>query len=192
VSDNWTAQSVVCHNESMKSALKKSKWIFQAIKPQTLFFALTISLFLFARPVFAESWNAWFQSQFSLKTIFYAGICEIVGCGLGETPAKADSGSSAPAITYNRNSNQLGGVLGFSTNAMVAMYNNPPTSSQYYLANLGREFGIDTVNAQVSGSGAGMIRPVEQLWQILRNVFLSFLYSYFCGYRIYDHASTKT
>jgi len=152
----------------MKTALKKSKFVFVG---------LIISLFIFVTPAHAAAWNAWFQTQFSIKTVTYSISCEIIGCGLGEKPATADSGTTTPTITYNENPHQLGGILGFGTSTMIALYDNPPTSSTYYLANIGKEFGIDSAYAQsagVSGSGAGLIKPVEQLWQILRNVSYMF------------------
>lgn len=169
----------------MRSALKKPFWIFKHLlskrvkvisRPQNIFVGTLIALFLFATPVYAESWSAWFQSQFSLKTVMYGAICELVGCGLVEQKPKqnADGSWTGPSIALSNNQ-ELGGVLGFGAHTMIAMYNNPPTSSTYYLVNLGKEFGVvSPAYAQVAGSGANMIRPVEQLWQIMRNVSYMF------------------
>lgn len=150
----------MCQNEGMKTALKKVKFAVVG---------LFISLFIFVTPVQAAAWNAWLQAQFSGDTIVYSVICMIVGCGLQSQPS-ADASDPTPKISYNANPGKLGGILGFGTDTMIAMYSSPPTSSTYYLATIGKEFGIESAYAQVEGSGAGMIRPVEQLWQILRNV----------------------
>lgn len=149
----------------MKTALKKAKFVFVG---------LLFSMFIFATPAHAESWTAWLQTQFSLNTLIYSANCQLLGCGL-QTQLVADaSGNVTPKIVYNNKPGELGGLLGFTTNSMIALYENPPTSSTYYLANVGKEFGISPAYAQVSGSGAGLIKPVEQLWQIMRN--LSYLF----------------
>src|SRR3989344_4417049 len=66
-------------------------------------------------------------------------------------------------------------MLGTTT---MALY-TPPTSATLYLANLGESIGLSPKSAlaqNVAGSGAGIIQPVIQLWQVIRNLaYLAFI-----------------
>jgi hypothetical protein len=65
-----------------------------------------------------------------------------------------------------------GGAVGGLTSTMVAFYDNPPTSSTLYLADLGQNLGIipQPAYAQVMGSGEKIINPIFKLWQASRNL----------------------
>lgn len=72
-----------------------------------------------------------------------------------------------------------GGLMGGISNVMVAMYANPPTSSTQYLADLGSELGIVTpayAQSVTDSSGGGVIQPILNIWQIMRNIaYLAFV-----------------
>ncbi|OGE26814.1 hypothetical protein A3C32_00825 [Candidatus Daviesbacteria bacterium RIFCSPHIGHO2_02_FULL_41_14] len=71
-----------------------------------------------------------------------------------------------------------GGALGMLGTTTMALY-TPPTSATLYLANLGESIGLSPKSAlaqNVAGSGAGIIQPVIQLWQVIRNLaYLAFI-----------------
>lgn len=69
-------------------------------------------------------------------------------------------------------------ILGGLNYAMQAMAMTPPTSTHQYVANLGADFGlIPRAQAQVPGSGSGVIGPVYRLWAIMRDVsYLLFIF----------------
>ncbi len=67
--------------------------------------------------------------------------------------------------------NLSGGALGATTSIIAALYMNPPVRTADYLASLGQGFGIvKQANAQVVGSGAGVLSPILSLWQVSRNI----------------------
>lgn len=87
--------------------------------------------------------------------------CMIAGTSLIEGEKCKDEGKQISALSF------LGqGIAAVST---------PPLSSNQALANFSSSLGIiEPVYAQnVTGSGANIIKPVEALWQVLRNLAYS-------------------
>lgn len=83
----------------------------------------------------------------------------------------------APCLTYLQgvpvlsSVNTSGGLLGTTGYLIGALYANPPIRTASYLASLKEGLGIVKVaNAQVSGSGAGVLDPILKLWQVSRNI----------------------
>lgn len=67
--------------------------------------------------------------------------------------------------------NLSGGLLGTTGSLIGALYDNPPARTIDYLASVGQGLGIvKEANAQVVGSGAGVLNPILILWQVSRNV----------------------
>lgn len=160
---------MVCKNQTMPAAYK-----CLAI----LLFALLLFLIpnkVKAADFDASKWNAKTQSNFSLETLEHGAMCEIAGTSpIGDCVGHKANGE----LSYY---NQPGaGAIGGITSLMVAMYATPPTSSAQYIADIGNNLGlIKPAYAQtsVAGSGEGIIRPVRNLWQVMRNVaYLGFIF----------------
>ncbi|MBI2020443.1 hypothetical protein HYS94_03390 [Candidatus Daviesbacteria bacterium] len=67
--------------------------------------------------------------------------------------------------------NLSNGALGTTTSLITALYMNPPVRTVDYLASFGDQFRVvKQVNAQVVGSGEGVLRPILALWQVSRNI----------------------
>lgn len=98
----------------------------------------------------------------------------------GSTVTTQNSGAGCPA--YDANGNLMvynhvpgGGAIGGISSIMVAMYNNPPTSTQEYLADIGSNLGlVDKAYAEgiggVGGSGDSILQPVLNMWKVFRNI----------------------
>ena len=126
----------------------------------------------------AENWNAFNQSGFTMNTLVNSASCMISGLPFGGDGCvqtaftlNQQTQSMVPTtiITYN---GEGGGVMGSGAKFMAMMYNNQPASSIEYTASIFHEgFGIgEPAYAQVSGSGAAVISPVQKLWQVFRNI----------------------
>ena len=76
-------------------------------------------------------------------------------------------GTQEVKLTYN---GEGGGALGASSRFMAAMYNSPPASGVQYMAKEIQNLGPKVAHAQVGGSGAEVIRPVEKVWQVSRDI----------------------
>lgn len=64
-----------------------------------------------------------------------------------------------------------GGLLGSIMNLTTIVMANPPIRTGQYLATLGNSLGFTKeVYAQVGGTGAGVLKPIENLWQVSRNI----------------------
>src|SRR3989344_6926351 len=67
--------------------------------------------------------------------------------------------------------NTSGGLLGAVANLNTIVIANPPIRTGQYLATIGDSLGlVKEANAQVSGSGAGVLQPILKLWQVSRNI----------------------
>ncbi len=158
------------------------------------FFGITIIIvitFILTQPVFAQStptapapaapaappWNAQNQSNFTSETLQHAILCDLVFMSpLGKCVGFEKDPSKKGGVKVGLYESQFGGALGSLTNITVALY-QPPTSTMYYLADVAKGFGIITpAYAQVTGSGASIIKPVEKLWEVMRNfAYLAFI-----------------
>ncbi len=119
----------------------------------------------------AQNYKAPQHTDYTFANIGHSIVCFIADPKEGfPTNQKCLGLDRNGQLTFNNN--HTGGALGFVNNTMLAMYNNPPTSTTYYLADLGSNLGlIKPVYAQnVGGSGEAVIKPVYELWQMMRNV----------------------
>ncbi len=138
---------------------------------------LVFSLFLLTIPVFADeqslskdNYTAPVHSNYTIQNLQHAMLCELAGISpLNNCVGQKTDGKKVYTYLYDRVPG--GGAIGGVTNVMVAMYQNPPTSSIQYLADIGQNFGLaKPAYAQVGGSGAGIIEPIKALWQFSRNL----------------------
>ncbi len=80
----------------------------------------------------------------------------------------ASGGSSKQELLYNGVPG--GGAIGGVTTYLAGLYSSP-TSVTEYMADVGEHFGFaQPAYAQVPGSGAGILKPVLNLWKVVRNL----------------------
>ncbi len=73
-----------------------------------------------------------------------------------------------PVLSSVKTSN---GMLGFVGSTIDGMYSSRPITSNEFITHLGDSFSpIKTANAQVGGSGNGVLAPVYRLWVVSRNL----------------------
>lgn len=126
----------------------------------------------------SDKWNAFNQSDFTLTTLFNSIICQITGISpVDKCKAYEKKGDKiTPKDLEPEKDPKTGamipsGALGGLTSMMASLY-SPPTSTVQYLAGISSDLGlIDKAYAQsVTGSGRGVIKPVEKLWLNMRNI----------------------
>lgn len=67
--------------------------------------------------------------------------------------------------------NSEGGVLGFASDLISLTYATPPIRTSEYIGGLAQKMNlVQPAYAQVIGTGAGVIKPVEKLWELSRNI----------------------
>ncbi|MDO8498588.1 MAG: hypothetical protein Q7S44_02275 [bacterium] len=155
---------------------------------------IVVGLFIFALPAFAflnfegtgqqvkaSDYDANAHSGYTLQNV----ACNIDGflganfCG----PQVAITADPKTGKTILMRYDQLpgGGVIGGLGMIASTFYTNPPTSTTFYLANLGENLGIGpkTAYAQVPGSGNGIISPVLAVWTATRNIAYLFFIAIF-------------
>ena len=126
----------------------------------------------------AENWDAFNQSGFTINTLANTASCLFTahpfggeGCVQTAFTLNQQTQSMVPTtvVVYN---GEGGGLIGSGSKFMAMMYNNQPASGIEYTASLLNDgFGIaEPAYAQVSGSGAAVISPVQKLWQVFRNI----------------------
>lgn len=73
--------------------------------------------------------------------------------------------------------NLSGGTLGGVASLIAVLYSNPPVRSADYIASVSKGFGlVKEVKAQgVTGSGAEVLNPILNLWQVSRNIAYIFM-----------------
>lgn len=110
----------------------------------------------------------------------HAILCSLAGISpLGKCAAYTSQGGQTKLMAYDKI--PTGGALGALGSATAMLYSTPPTSTAYYLANLGESVGISIKPAYAQappglGTGQGVIAPVLQIWQITRNLaYLAFI-----------------
>ncbi len=75
------------------------------------------------------------------------------------------------AIPVLSQTNLSGGALGMAGSLIGSLYNNRPVKTTVYLASVGENLGIiKQAHAQVVGSGAAVLDPILNLWQVSRNI----------------------
>lgn len=76
--------------------------------------------------------------------------------------------NGVPVISSTNNN---GGLLGLTSNMLTLVISNPPVRTGQYLATLEDSIGlVKKADAQVTGSGNDVLKPIEDLWQISRNI----------------------
>lgn len=165
-------KSPMCKNGGMLSALKLATFL------PILIFVLSITVSNVSAqgtinttppsttgtPISSTNYKAPQNANYTLQNLFHAGLCEMVG--MSPVGQCIGTDSSGKVMAYDRVPG--GGAMGILASLTGNMY-TPPTSTTYYLANLGRDFGITPAHAQIQGSGAGLIAPIESLWRVSRN-----------------------
>lgn len=144
------------------------------------FLLLVSGVFFFTTPVQAieegtdlgpANYKAPQNSNYAIQNLEHAVLCELVGTSpLGACIASVKETDGKITPKAFRQVPGMG-IAGGMSNVVVAMYDNPPTSTTEYLADVAEGFGVvKPAFAQVGGSGAGIIEPVRTLWQIFRNI----------------------
>lgn len=102
-----------------------------------------------------------------MQNTFHTFSCLMTGSSIIGQPCLTYI-SGIPVLSQT---NLSGGALGAATSIIGALYLNPPVRTASYLASVGEGMGIVKVaNAQVVGSGAGVLDPILKLWQVSRNI----------------------
>lgn len=81
-----------------------------------------------------------------------------------------DATGMVKSVPYLSQTNTSNGLLGMSFSMIGEVISTPPIHSSLFLANLGEQIGIKSANAQVSGSGSGVLAPIFKLWEVSRNI----------------------
>lgn len=124
-----------------------------------------------------SNWDAFNQTTFSFNGIINASSCLGIGYPFGGNGCPETVFSDKGVATKILSNGEGGGALGASNRFMALMNDNPPASGVQYLArNIQSGFGLtDTAYAQVGGTGASVIQPVERIWEFSRNfAYLAF------------------
>ncbi len=122
------------------------------------------------------------HTSYTLENVLdtFAG-CFLLSHSLGggdDLPTDGCASRVKGKLTITTGGTPSGGGMGVTTKVLAILYNNPPTSSREYLADLGSNLGIvDTAYAQgVGGSGDGVLKPILNLWKVFRNLaYLGFI-----------------
>ncbi len=156
---------------------KLKRVLFLTLLSLTMFTPLQAAHAQTVQDLSAQNFNYFIHGQTTIEgSMFHTVFCSILGASPFNPCAGyeyASNGSTKP-IVMNRLSN--GGALGTLASVMGSMYDTPPVSATYYLAQEGQNLGIipQTAYAQqstaVQGSGAGVLAPVYTLWQFSRNI----------------------
>lgn len=124
-------------------------------------------------PLTKDNFNYLTGAQTTIEGgIFHTVLCSLTMSSLfGKCHGYFYNGATGKAESRIYDQSPNGGALGFLGSTTMALM-TPPTSSTLYLAHLGESIGLSPkpAYAQVTGSGAGIIEPVIQLWQAIRNL----------------------
>jgi len=81
-----------------------------------------------------------------------------------------DAQGMVHSVPYLSSVNTSNGVLGMSLSMIGEVIATPPVRSSEFIANFGEQIGIKSANAQVGGSGSGVLAPIFKLWEVSRNI----------------------
>jgi hypothetical protein len=131
------------------------------------------------KPLTKEGYNYLTGAQTTIEGgIFHTILCSLVMSSLfGDCHGYFYNGNTGKAESRIYDQSPNGGAIGFLGSTAMALY-TPPTSATLYLAEIGENIGLSprSAYAQVAGSGEGIIHPVLQLWQAVRNLaYLAFI-----------------
>ncbi len=126
-------------------------------------------------PATSQNWGAAQQAPFTLDNMMGGTICFLGGFDpYGACPVQNGPlvNGRIQVMLYNQIPGD--GAIGAANNLMISLYNHPPTSTSYYLANLGNSIGITNTAYAASGpdqgSGSSLIVPVYKIWTFTRNM----------------------
>ncbi len=130
------------------------------------------------QPLKQDNFNYMISTQANWGAMIHTGLCTIVEVSIYNdclvyTQGKATKVGEIPhSVAMVTDKPISGGAMGFTSNSIAYLLDNPPTSSTYYMANLGESIGLGAkpAYAQVAGSGNNILVPVFNLWQVSRNV----------------------
>ena len=117
-----------------------------------------------------------YYTDILMHTVFHTFSCLMIGQSVIGSPCLSYQVSknaqgmieSTPVLTQVDTS---GGALGLSGSLIGALYTNRPIQTAAYLASLGEGMGVvKKADAQVVGSGAGVLDPIFNLWKTSRNI----------------------
>ena len=157
-----------CHSERLvKNLLAAFLFIF------TFYFLLLPSPTLAQAPIPSYvSPASPIYTDLLVHNLFHSFSCLAVGSSV----------IGKPCLTYQNGIpvlsqvNLQGGALGAGTSLIGLLYKHPPVRTVDYLASVGQGFGfVKAAHAQVSGSGAGVLNPILNLWQASRNIAYVFM-----------------
>ncbi len=127
-------------------------------------------------PLNAQNFQGPQQTQYSLVNFIHAFSCLTAGNSpigqpcLNYIQKEGSNGSfyMEPVLSQVNNS---GGILGVFTNGISFMLTHRPASGIDYLARSVNDLSnVGVARAQVGGAGAEVIRPVERIWKVSRNI----------------------
>lgn len=111
-----------------------------------------------------------------VHNLFHTFSCLAVGSSVIGQPCLTyqvtkDAQGAIQSIPILSSANLQGGLLGTATGLIAGLYANPPVRSADYLASVGQDLGfVKNAKAQVIGSGASVLSPILNLWQVSRNI----------------------
>ncbi len=126
----------------------------------------------------AQCFNFWINGQIGVEAIAHELFCGVGGISPFNACAVAEFDGIGKSTFRTYHQVPGGGAIGGIGSNMAMIYNNPPTSSGYYIAHIGEDLGITpkSAYAQVGGSGAGIIQPIFGIWQVIRNfAYMAFI-----------------
>ena len=114
------------------------------------------------------------SASLAIHNFSHAMSCILIGQSsiapcLEYKPYKDATGvvKSIPVLSSANTSN---GLFGFTLSMVGEVIGTKPVSSSVFIADLGEQIGIKSANAQVGGSGSGVLTPVFKLWEVSRNI----------------------
>ncbi len=126
-------------------------------------------------------WTAGKQGAFTLGYPLLEGILctttminPIEPCPVQLNTGKLDAQGN-PIIKLGFTNGKLGGAMGTLTSLTGSLYDQPPTSTGYYLADLGKQLRVvpevyaESQTTNIGGSGDAILAPVLAVWKTMRN-----------------------
>ena len=110
-----------------------------------------------------------------VHNVFHSFSCLAVGSSIIGQPCLSyrviqNAQGMVQTVPVLSQTNFSGGALGTTTSLIGLLYTNRPIRTTDYLASVGEGLGVKTAHAQVAGSGANVLSPILNLWQVSRNI----------------------
>lgn len=128
-----------------------------------------------AEPLSSSNFNYLINGQTTIGGSMYQWFfCETLGFSiLNKCQAFGINAETGQSQSVVMDYNPSGGALGGLSSTIAVLYDNPPTSSQYYLAHMGSDLGLMPKPAyaqNIDGTGSGIIAPIFNMWVVVRNI----------------------